>query len=114
MNYEKMSKNELIEALKESQELNKKLLDLMEMHNNKFTEISINALEEQIKSKYRFLAELEKIEPPKIFKSLHREWKNKVQYIQKDIDDLDKKLFEDYTEYGEYLEKLGKKNRDNN
>ena len=49
MDYEKMSKEELIEALKESQEINKKLLDLMEIHNNKFTEISIKALEEQIK-----------------------------------------------------------------
>ena len=39
MDYEKMSKEELIEALKESQEINKKLLDLMEIHNNKFTEI---------------------------------------------------------------------------
>ena len=40
MDYEKMSKEELIEALKESQEINKKLLDLMEIHNNKFTEIT--------------------------------------------------------------------------
>jgi|GEM_PF-2530885 len=114
MNYDKMSKEELIEALKESQDLNKKLLDLMEIQNNKFTEISIKALEEQIKSRHNFLAELEQSEPPKLFKSLHRDWENKVQCTQKDIDDLDKKLFEDYTEYGEYLKKLGKKNRDNN
>lgn len=56
MDYEKLSKEELIEALKESQDLNKKLLDLMEIQNNKFTEISIKALEEQIKSRHNFLA----------------------------------------------------------
>ena len=85
MDYEKMSKEELIEALKESQEINKKLLDLMEIHNNKFTEISIKALEEQIKSRHKFLAELEESEPPKFFN----------------------------TEYGEFLEKMSKKNKDN-
>ena len=69
MDYEKLSKEELIEALKESQDLNKKLLDLMEIQNNKFTEISIKALEEQIKSRHNFLAELEQSEPPKLFKS---------------------------------------------
>ena len=100
MDYEKLSKEELIEALKESQELNKKLLDLMEIQNNKFTEISIKALEEQIKSRHNFLAELEQSEPPKLFKSLHRDWENKVHYTKKDIEELDKKLFEDYTEYG--------------
>lgn len=66
MDYEKLSKEELIEALKESQDLNKKLLDLMEIQNNKFTEISIKALEEQIKSRHNFLAELEQSEPPKL------------------------------------------------
>ena len=92
MDYEKLSKEELIEALKESQDLNKKLLDLMEIHN--------------------FLAELEQSEPPKLFKSLHRDWENKVHYTKKDIEELDKKLFEDYTEYGEFIEKMSKKNKD--
>ena len=67
MDYEKLSKEELIEALKESQDLNKKLLDLMEIQNNKFTEISIKALEEQIKSRHNFLAELEQSEPPNLY-----------------------------------------------
>lgn len=113
MDYEKMSKEELIEALKESQEINKKLLDLMQIQNNKFTEISIQALEEQIKSRHRFLAQLEESEPPKIFKNLHRDWENKVFYTKKDIEDLDKKLFEDYTELGESLQKLAQKKEDN-
>ena len=108
MDYEKLSKEELTEALKESQDLNKKLLDLMEIQNNKFTEISIKALEEQIKSRHNFLAELEQSEPPKLFKSLHRDWENKVHYTKKDIEELDKKLFEDYTEYGEFIEKMSK------
>jgi hypothetical protein len=112
MDYEKLSKEELIEALKESQDLNKKLLDLMEIQNNKFTEISIKALEEQIKSRHNFLAELEQSEPPKLFKSLHRDWENKVHYTKKDIEELYKKLFEDYTEYGEFIEKMSKKNKD--
>ena len=112
MDYEKLSKEELIEALKESQDLNKKLLDLMEIQNNKFTEISIKALEEQIKSRHNFLAELEQSEPPKLFKSLHRDWENKVHYTKKEIEELDKKLFEDYTEYGEFIEKMSKKNKD--
>ena len=111
MDYEKLSKEELIEALKESQDLNKKLLDLMEIQNNKFTEISIKALEEQIKSRHNFLAELEQSEPPKLFKSLHRDWENKVHYTKKDIEELDKKLFEDYTEYGKFIEKMSKKIR---
>lgn len=110
MDCEKMSKDELIEALKESQYINKKLLDLMEIHNSKFTELSIKPLEEQIKSRHRFLAKLEDSQPPKIFKSLHKDWENKVHYTQKDIEELDKKLFEDYTEYGEFLEKFSKKN----
>lgn len=110
MDCEKMSKDELIEALKESQYINKKLLDLMEIHNSKFTELSIKPLEEQIKSRHRFLAELEDSQPPKIFKSLHKDWENKVHYTKKDIEELDKELFEDYTEYGEFLEKFIKKN----
>lgn len=110
MDCEKMSKDELIEALKKSQYINKKLLDLMEIHNSKFTELSIKPLEEQIKSRHRFLAELEDSQPPKIFKSLHKDWENKVHYTQKDIEELDKKLFENYTEYGEFLEKFSKKN----
>ena len=110
MDCEKMSKDELIEALKESQYINKKLLALIEIHNSKFTELSIKPLEEQIKSRHRFLAELEDSQPPKIFKSLHKDWENKVHYTQKDIEELDKKLFEDYTEYGEFLEKFSKKN----
>ena len=114
MDYEKMSKEDLIQALKDSQEVNKKLLDLMEYQNHKYTEISIESLEEQIKSRHRFLAELEQSEPPKIFKGLHRDWENKVHYTQKDIEELDKKLFEDYTEYGEFLQKISKKNEDNN
>lgn len=109
MDCEKMSKDELIEALKKSQYINKKLLDLMEIHNSKFTELSIKPLEEQIKSRHRFLAELEDSQPPKIFKSLHKDWENKVHYTQKDIEELDKKLFENYTEYGEFLEKFSKK-----
>lgn len=112
MNYDKMSKEQLIDALKESQELNKKLLDLMEIQNSKYTEISIQALDEQIKSRHRFLAQLEQSEPPKLFKSLHRDWENKVRYTQKDIEDLDKKLFDEYTEYGEFIEKMNKKNKD--
>ena len=73
MDYEKMSKEELIKALKDSQELTEKLLNLMEMQNNKFTEISIQALQEQIKVRHIFLTNLEETEPPKIFKSLHKE-----------------------------------------
>lgn len=112
MNYDKMSKEELIDALKESQELNKKLLDLMEIQNSKFTEISIQALDEQIKSRHRFLAQLEESEPPKLFKSLHRDWENKVHYTKKDIENLDKKLYEEYAEYGKFIEKMSKKNKD--
>ena len=112
MNYEKMSKEELIDALKESQELNKKLLDLMEMQNSKFTEISIQALDEQIKSRHRFLAQLKESEPPKLFKSLHRDWENKIHYAKKDIEKLEKKLYEEYAEYGKFVEKMSKKNKD--
>ena len=114
MDYENMSKEELIKALKDSQEINQKLLDLMQMQNNKFTEISIQALEEQIKARHRFLAQLEENEPPKIFKNAHRDWENKMHYTQKDIEDLDKRLYEDYTELGESLQKLAQKKEDNN
>src|SRR5574344_647109 len=112
MNYDKMSKEELIEALKDSLKLNQKLLNLMELQNSKYTEISIQALDEQIKSRHRFLAQLEQSEPPKLFKNLHRDWENKVIYTQKNIEDLDKKLFDEYTEYGEFLQKMSKKNKD--
>jgi hypothetical protein len=106
---EKMSKEELIQALNDSQDLNKKLLELMEMHNNKVTQISIESLETQLKSSHRFLAELEDSEPPKIFKSIHNEWQESVDKVKKDIEELDKKLFEEYTEFGKYIEKQAKK-----
>ena len=114
MDYNKLSKEELIVALKDAQEINKKLLELMEFQNNKYTEISIKSLEEQIKLRYKFLSELEESEPSKIFKTAHREWENKVHYTKKDIDELNKKLYDDYTEYGEFIEKMNKKNEDNN
>lgn len=114
MDYENMSKEELINALKNTQEINQKLLDLMQIQNNKFTEISIQALEEQIKARHRFLAQLEENEPSKIFKNAHRDWENKMFYTKKDIEDLDKRLYEDYTELGESLQKLAQKKEDNN
>ena len=114
MDYENMSKEELINALKDAQEINQKLLDLMQIQNNKFTEISIQALEEQIKARHRFLAQLEENEPLKIFKNAHRDWENKMHYTKKDIEDLDKRLYEDYTELGESLQKLAQKKEDNN
>lgn len=113
MDYNKLSKEELIVALKDAQEINKKLFELMEFQNNKYTEISIKSLEEQIKLRYKFLNQLEENEPSKLFKKTHREWKNKVHYTKKDIDELNKKLFDDYTEYGQFLEKISKKNEDN-
>lgn len=113
MDYEKMSKEELIEALKESQEISKGLLQLMEYHSIKMSEISIKSLEEQIKLRYKFLADLENDKPPKFFKSVHKEWQEKIESVKKEIEELDKKLFEEYTELGESLQNLSKKNKDN-
>jgi hypothetical protein len=110
---EKMSRDELINALKESQEINEKLLDLMLLQNNKMTEITIQSLEKQIKMKHSFLADLEDSEPPKLFKSVHKDWQNKMDAIIKEIEDLDKKLYEEYAEFGKIIEHFNKKNKDN-
>ena len=113
MDYEKLSKEELIKALKESQEISKGLLQLMEYHSVKMSEISIKSLEEQIKLKHKFLADLEDGKPPRIFKSIRKEWQEKIDSVKKEIEELDKKLFDEYTELGESLENLSKKNEDN-
>lgn len=113
MDYEKLSKEELIEALKESQEISKGLLQLMEYHSVKMSEISIKSLEEQIKLKHKFLADLEDGKPPRIFKSIRKEWQEKIDSVKKEIEELDKKLFDEYTEFGESIENLSKKNEDN-
>lgn len=113
MDYEKMSKEELIDALKESQEISKGLLKLMEYHSIKMSEISIHSLEEQIKLRHKFLADLEDDMPPKLFKSTHKEWQEKIESVKKEIEELDKKLFDEYTEYGKSIENLSKKNQDN-
>ena len=113
MDYEKLSKEELIAALKESQEISKGLLQLMEYHSIKMSEISIKSLEEQIKLKHKFLADLEDGKPPRIFKSIRKEWQEKIDSVKSKIEELDKKLFNEYTELGESLQNLSKKNEDN-
>lgn len=113
MDYEKLSKEELIAALKESQEISKSLLQLMEYHSIKMSEISIKSLEEQIKLKHKFLADLEDGKPPRIFKSIRKEWQEKIDSVKTEIEELDKKLFNEYTELGESLQNLSKKNEDN-
>ena len=113
MDYEKLSKEELIAALKESQEISKGLLKLMEYHSIKMSEISIKSLEEQIKLKHKFLADLEDGKPPRIFKSIRKEWQEKIDSVKSEIEELDKKLFNEYTELGESLQNLSKKNEDN-
>ena len=113
MDYEKLSKEELIAALKESQEISKGLLQLMEYHSIKMSEISIKSLEEQIKLKHKFLADLEDGKPPRIFKSIRKEWQEKIDSVKTEIEELDKKLFNEYTELGESLQNLSKKNEDN-
>lgn len=113
MDYEKLSKEELIAALKESQEISKGLLQLMEYHSIKMSEISIKSLEEQIKLKHKFLADLEDGKPPRIFKSIRKEWQEKIDSVKSEIEELDKKLFNEYTELGENLQNLSKKNEDN-
>lgn len=114
MDYNKMSKDELIEALTESQEIVKSLLNLMEYHSLKMSEFSINSLNEQIKLRHKFLDDLEKDQPPKFFKSIHKEWQSNIDKIKNEIDDLNKKLFDEYTEYGKSIDNLSKKNEDNN
>lgn len=114
MDYEKLSKEELIAALKESQEISKGLLKLMEYHSIKMSEISIKSLEEQIKLKHKFLADLEDGKPPRIFKSIRKEWQEKIDSVKSEIEELDKKLFNEYTELGESLENLNTKKEDNN
>ena len=113
MDYEKLSKEELIAALKESQEISKGLLQLMEYHSIKMSEISIKSLEDQIKLKHKFLADLEDGKPPRIFKSIRKEWQEKIDSVKSEIEELDKKLFNEYTELGESLQNLSKKNEDN-
>lgn len=113
MDYEKMSKEELIDALKESQEISKGLLKLMELNSLKMTEIAINSLQEQLRLRHKFLSDLENEQPPKFFKSTHKEWQDKINSIKNEIDDLDKKLFEEYKDYGKSIENLNKKNEDN-
>lgn len=113
MDYEKMSKDELIIALKESQEVSKGLLKLMEYHSIKMNEFSIKTLEEQIKLRYKFLADLDDEKPPKLFKSIHKDWQERIKSVEQEIEELDKKLYEEYTELGESLQNLSKKNKDN-
>ena len=113
MDYDKLSKEELIAALKESQDISKGLLQLMEYHSIKMSEISIKSLEEQIKLKHKFLADLEDGKPPRIFKSIRKEWQEKIDSVKSEIEELDKKLFNEYTELGESLQNLSKKNEDN-
>lgn len=113
MDYEKLSKEELIAALKESQEISKGLLQLMEYHSIKMSEISIKSLEEQIKLKHKFLADLEDGKPPRIFKSIRKEWQEKIDSVKSEIEELDKKLFNEYTELGESIKNLNTKKEDN-
>lgn len=112
MDYEKLSKEELIELLKESLDINKMLIELMDTHNKKMTQISIQSLEEQINLKYGFISSLEKDMPPKFFKSAHKEWQNRINETNKEIEDLQKKLYEEYSELGNSLSKIDTKKED--
>ena len=86
MDYENMSKEELIQVLKDAKELNQKLLDLMELQNHKATELSIKILEEQLKIRHKFLTTLEDNEHSKLFKNSHSDLENKIHYTKKYIE----------------------------
>ena len=76
-------------------------------------QITYNQIEEKIKLRYNFLASLEEGKPPKFFKSSHKEWQEKIKSVEQEIEELNKKLYEEYTELGESLQNLSKKNEDN-
>lgn len=92
--------------LKESLELNKKILDVMLVHSIKGSEIFIKGYEEQIKYKTKLLASLEDEEPPKFFKKSHREWENKIKEVKAEIEKASQNLYEEYCSLGENMELL--------
>lgn len=92
---EETMKKELIELLKNSFELNREMSDLMLLQSIKLSEIFIEYYELEIKNKNKYLANLIDKEPHKFFKTLHSEWKQRVNELGNEIEDVEKKLFEE-------------------
>lgn len=91
------------ETIDTSIELTKGLLKIMTTHSIKCTQIFIEAYEKQLNIKNEYLSSLLNEEPPKFFKKIHSEWQNKIKEISSDIENLEKKLYDEYSSLGEKL-----------
>ena len=87
-----------------SMELTKGLLKIMTIHSIKCTQIFIEAYEKQLKLKNEYLSSLLDEEPPKFFKKAHSKWQNKIDEISSNIENLEKKLYDEYSSLGEDLD----------
>lgn len=90
-------------ATNEDMELSKKLLDLMTCHSIKESELFVKFYENQLNYKSYCLAQLEDEEPPKFFKKSHAKWQQKIDDLNKEIEDTQKKLLEEYSDIGKCI-----------
>lgn len=102
----KSDSNTITDVANEAMELNRKLINVMLNHSMKESEIFVQHYETQLKMKTQFLADLEDEEPPKFFKSAHRDWEQRKEKLESEIDEISKKLYEEYCEIGKTLEVL--------
>ena len=102
----KSDSNTTTDVANEAMELNRKLINVMLNHSMKESEIFVQHYETQLKMKTRFLADLEDEEPLKFFKSAHRDWEQRKEKLESEIDEISKKLYEEYCEIGKTLEVL--------
>lgn len=102
----KSDSNTITDVANEAMELNRKLINVMLNHSMKESEIFVQHYETQLKMKTQFLADLEDEEPPKFFKSAHRDWDQRKEKLESEIDEISKKLYEEYCEIGKTLEVL--------
>lgn len=102
----KSDSNTTTDVANEAMELNRKLINVMLNHSMKESEIFVQHYETQLKMKTQFLADLEDEEPPKFFKSAHRDWEQRKEKLESEIDEISKKLYEEYCEIGKTLEVL--------
>ena len=75
----KSDSNTTTDVANEAMELNRKLINVMLNHSMKESEIFVQHYETQLKMKTQFLADLEDEEPPKFFKSAHRDWEQRKE-----------------------------------
>lgn len=101
---------ELVDIAKELISVGKEYSDAVTQHTINISKIIIQGYEDDISSKARFIANLEKDMPPKFLKSIRNEWQQKIDDTYDEIKIIKDKLYHEYEKLGHIYREMQENN----